>query len=409
MCTADRKACRPQGLEEPSKNIYAAKVALAQGAESRANASCKGICMADRRTEHLDAGAPLLPMRLPRRGPAGKQDRRGKAKSAGNAKQSRNNAESHAPERTREPADLPLWPTIRETGNQVRIHLSERVTYVHADVAEWIAELPDNSVHAIVTDPPYGLIEYDETNHTKMRNGRGGVWRIPPSFDGATRKPLPRFTVLSEGERAALACFFAEMAGAFKRVLVPGGHIFLASNPLLSSQTFVALMQAGLEKRGEIIRLVQTLRGGDRPKNAHEEFADVSMMARSCWEPWGIFRKPMEGTAAANLRKWGTGGLRRISEEEPFKDVIECSPARGRERRIAPHPSLKPQRFLRQIVRAALPLGVGVVLDPFAGSASTLAAAEAVGYRAIGAERDKTYFEMGCMAFSQLAAIQVSR
>jgi len=119
----------------------------------------------------------------------------------------------------------------------------------------------------------------------------------------------------------------------------------------------------------------------------------------------GIFRKTMEGTAAQNLRKWGTGGLRRISDDVPFKDVIECPPARGKEKNIAPHPSLKPQCFLRQIVRASLPLGVGIVYDPFAGSASTLAAAEAVGYSAIGTERDTGYFEMGCTAFAGLAAL----
>jgi hypothetical protein len=39
----------------------------------------------------------------------------------------------------------------------------------------------------------------------------------------------------------------------------------------------------GFEKRGEVIRLVQTLRGGDRPKNAHREFAEVSVMPRSSW------------------------------------------------------------------------------------------------------------------------------
>jgi site-specific DNA-methyltransferase (adenine-specific) len=299
------------------------------------------------------------------------------------------------------------WARVRSAGGQQRVHLSERVTYVLGDAAEWVAGVPDNSIHAIVTDPPYALIEYDEANHTKMRNGRGGVWRIPPAFDGARRQPLPRFTVLSEAEHAALTRFFVAMAGAFKRALVPGGHIFIASNPLLSSQTFAAFLQAGLEKRGEAIRLVQTLRGGDRPKNAHDEFPDVSMMPRSCWEPWGIFRKPMHGTAADNLRKWGTGGLRRISDKEPFKDVIECSPTRGTEKRIAPHPSLKPQRFLRQVVRAALPLGVGIVYDPFAGSGSTLAAAQAVGYTAIGTERDRNYFEMGCAAFAELAALDV--
>lgn len=300
------------------------------------------------------------------------------------------------------------WAAVREVGAQPRTHLSDRATYVLGDTIQWLAELPPNSIHAVVTDPPYGVIEYEDKHHEKLKKGRGGVWRIPPSFDGAKRKPLPRFTVLSQEEITGLYNFFGALAYGLQRALVPGGHILIASNPLLSSLTFHAFQQAGLEKRGEVIRLVQTLRGGDRPKGAEEEFADVSMMARSCWEPWGIFRKPMEGTAAENLRQWGTGGLRRISEDEPFKDVIPCSPTRGREKEIAPHPSLKPQRFMRQVVRAALPLGIGIVYDPFAGSSSTLAAAEANGYLSIGTDRDTGYYAFGREAFAPLSTLPLN-
>ncbi len=115
-------------------------------------------------------------------------------------------------------------------------------------------------------------------------------------------------------------------------------------------------------------------------------------------------RKPLEGTAAQNLKRWGTGGLRRVSATQPFKDVIVSAPTGRAERALAPHPSLKPQAFLRQLVRAALPLGVGIVYDPFAGSGSTLAAAQAVGYHAVGTERDAQYYRMGCRAFDKLAA-----
>lgn len=301
-----------------------------------------------------------------------------------------------------------LWRRIRAAGPQPRTHLSDRATYVAGDVLEWLAELPANCLHAAVTDPPYGLIEYNREHHDKLKRGRGGVWRIPPSFDGAKRRPLPRFTVLSGDEMAALDTFFSDFAEALLRVLVPGAHLLIASNPLLSTSTFSALQRAGFEKRGEVIRLVQTLRGGDRPKGAEAEFPEVCMMARSCWEPWGVFRKPFAGTAAENLRCWGTGGLRRRARDEPFKDVIACSPTRGRERDLAPHPSLKPQRFLRQVVRAALPLGIGIVYDPFAGSGSTLAAAAAVGYLAVGTDRDPGYYKMAQSAFSPLSALTVA-
>ena len=89
-----------------------------------------------------------------------------------------------------------------------------------------------------------------------------------------------------------------------------------------------------------------------------------------------------------------TGGFRRPSKDKPFGDVIDSAPTHKIERSLAPHPSLKPQSFLRQVVRAVLPLQEGIVLDPFAGAGSTLAAAEAVGYKSVGTEKDKYYFEM---------------
>jgi len=189
------------------------------------------------------------------------------------------------------------------------------------------------------------------------------------------------------------------------RVLVPGAHVLVASNPLLSYIVSQALVDAGLERRGEIIRLVMTLRGGDRPKNAHREFPDVSVMPRSMWEPWLLFRMPINGRVQDALREWGTGGLRRTAEGLPFGDVIRSGPTRATERELAPHPSLKPQAFLRQVVRGMLPLGKGTVLDPFAGSGSTLAAAEAVGYQSIGTESDPEYFRMAGEAIPKLASL----
>lgn len=115
------------------------------------------------------------------------------------------------------------------------------------------------------------------------------------------------------------------------------------------------------------------MRGGDRPKNAHEEFPDVSVMPRSM----------------------------------PFGDVIASHPTPKSEKQIAAHPSLKPQAFLRAIVQAVLPLGRGVILDPFAGSGSTLAAANAMGYDSIGIEKDARYVTMARKAIPELAALTI--
>jgi len=297
---------------------------------------------------------------------------------------------------------------IRTPPNTVKVgHQGTRHELVNADCLAWMRTREPNSIHAVVTDPPYGLKEFAEEEKTKLRSGNGGIWRIPPKLDGYERSPLPRFTVLDEKDKKNLQRFFTEWAALVHRILVPGGHVIIASNPLLSHLLYASMESAGFEKRGEIIRLVQTLRGGDRPKNAHEEFSDVSVMPRSAWEPWGLFRKPCEGRVQDNLRKWKTGGLRRISDLQPFVDVIKSSPTQARERKLAPHPSLKPQDLMRQLVRAALPLGEGVVLDPFMGAGSTIAAAQFLGYQSIGLELDPEYFRVAQKAIPRLSAEHV--
>ena len=279
--------------------------------------------------------------------------------------------------------------------------------FLHADAFQWLAEADHRSIQAVVTDPPYGLVEYRPNQLRKRRSGNGGVWRIPPAFDGCIRQPVPRFTVLTDSDKSAIRSFFERLSQLLHPVLVPGAHVFVASNPLLSHLLFDPFLSAGFETRGTLIREVHTLRGGDRPKNAHEEFSEVTVMPKSCFEPWVIFRRLCEGTVTENLREWGTGGLRRFSADEPFKDLVRSSPARGLERGIASHPSLKPQAFLRLLVRSSLPLGQGTVLDPFAGSGSTLAAATSCGLRSIRLEDNREYYQMGVDAIPKLPDLAV--
>jgi site-specific DNA-methyltransferase (adenine-specific) len=61
---------------------------------------------------------------------------------------------------------------------------------------------------------------------------------------------------------------------------------------------------------------------------------------------------------------------------------------------------------MRRLVHAALPLGQGIVLDPFMGAGSTIAACAAVGYRGIGIELDPAYFAMAQGAIPALARLR---
>jgi len=274
------------------------------------------------------------------------------------------------------------------------------------DCFEVVAKLPDNSIDAVCTDPPYGIVEFSESEVAKLRSGKGGVWRLPPKFDGKERRPLPRFSILSNEQKCDIEKFYARLAVAIEPKLKPGGHMLIAGNPVLQSNVQAGVVASGWENRATILRLYHGFRGGDRPKNAESEFPEVCVTPRGNYEPWMLFRKPIsEKTVAANLRCWGTGGLRMLRGGRPLPDVVPSFKTPAREREIADHPSLKPQHLLRILVRTLLPTGSGVVLDPFMGSGSTLAACLAVGYKSIGIERDPEYFAIAEASIQRLASL----
>lgn len=294
-------------------------------------------------------------------------------------------------------------------------HHFENGRLIRANAFEELADLDENSIHAIVTDPPYGVIEFTRENVDKMRDGVGGVWRIPPELDGNQRNPVPRFTVLDDEDKEMLREFFLKFGREAHRILRPGGHLFLASTQLLMHLVSDAFDEAGLERRDVLVRETKTLRGGDRPKGAHKEYDMVSSMPRVYWEPWLLYRKPFDRRLEENLREWETGGLRRESDERPFTDLLKEGKTSKEERQITadanpggddPHPNVKPQHLMRELVHASLPLKRGTILDPFAGSGATLAAAEVLGYNSVGIELDDNFYEMAKESVPRLAEVR---
>jgi site-specific DNA-methyltransferase (adenine-specific) len=263
----------------------------------------------------------------------------------------------------------------------------------HCNCFEWLRRQAENSFQGVCTDPPFGIVEFLPHEVAKLRSGRGGVWRLPPTIGGCQRDPLPRFTTLTDKDREHVRTYFREFGAALMPVLVPGAHILLAGTPMLQHLVQGGMAEAGYEVRGAVMRLYRGFRGGDRPKNAESEFPEVCVTPRGNYEPWMLFRKPIsENTVADNLRRWGAGALRRVAVDKPLPDIIQSGKTPAVEEAISNHPTLKPQHLLRILVRTLLPLGRGRILDPFAGSGSTLAACQAVGYDSVGVEVDDEYF-----------------
>ncbi len=90
------------------------------------------------------------------------------------------------------------------------------------------------------------------------------------------------------------------------------------------------------------------------------------------------------------------GGIKNRGNVFGFGDVgtasrfFYCAKASKTDRAGSKHPTVKPVALMRWLVRLVTPAG-GTVLDPFAGSGSTLEAAMREGFDAIGIERESEY------------------
>ena len=77
------------------------------------------------------------------------------------------------------------------------------------DALDALPDLRRCSVHAVVTDPPFGLVEFTSEQLAKLWSGKGGIWRLPRNYDGYLRQPAPRFTVLTKEQHDEIRTFFA--------------------------------------------------------------------------------------------------------------------------------------------------------------------------------------------------------
>ena len=90
-------------------------------------------------------------------------------------------------------------------------------------------------------------------------------------------------------------------------------------------------------------------------------------------------------------------------EELPLKKLAGCygefaGDGRGRQTEHQPkrnnHPTVKPLKLMEYLIKLVMPPGDGLLLDPFAGSGTTILAAQNLGFKAIGIEKDPGYCEI---------------
>jgi DNA modification methylase len=313
---------------------------------------------------------------------------------------------------------------------------------VEADALMLLSKLPDNSIDAVVCDPPYGIdIGGAAWDGRDIRRGRSGG----PSV--RAEEAFERWT--------------AQWAAGCLRVLKPGGHLLAFGAPRTFHRLVAGVEDAGLQVRDQLLWL--HAQGLPKSRRLPEGLATA---LKPAYEPIILGRKPFEGTTQSNLDSWGTGALNieqtrvgnarywpahitlshaptctdaaictsdcpvgmidRARPKTQASRLFFCAKATRAEREAGCqqlprhtvalytgprrservvrniHPTIKPASLMRWLVRLAVPPD-GIVLDPFCGSGSTGIAAVMEGRTFLGIEREARYVDVACARLTHWA------
>ena len=220
----------------------------------------------------------------------------------------------------------------------------DHVTLWHGDCRDVLADMADNSVAAVLTDPPY-----TERTHGNAKTNKGKGHDVKAlTFDAITDGDLSE--VLAECGRVSRAWVVATLAYQ---------HAFAYDE---TPPDGLRCLRLGVWVKTNPMPQISA----DRPGQGWES---IAYMHRAD-------RKPA----------WNGGG-------KAGNYVLPVQQNQG-------HPTVKPLAMLSDWVRLFTQPG-DVVLDPFAGSGTTLRAAVNEGRRAIGVEIDERYCELIASRLSQ--------
>jgi site-specific DNA-methyltransferase (adenine-specific) len=288
---------------------------------------------------------------------------------------------------------------------------------IHADSILAIKTLPENAVHLILSDIPYGIgMEEWDVLHDNSNSAYLGSSPAQTKAGAIFKKRGKPINGWSEADRKIPQQYYEwckQWAGEWLRVVKPGGSVFIFAGRRFSHRCIAALEDAGFTFKDMLSWLRQQAphraqrlsviyeRRGDKENAKTWEGWRVGNL-RPTFEPvlWFVKPYPIGTTIADNVLTHGIGGFNEeaFAHYEKSTDNVLHSGFTRDEFRL--HPTQKPVKLMQALIELTTQPG-HLVLDPFCGSGSTLVAAKLLQRNYIGIEIDETYAQIARERLSQ--------
>ncbi len=271
------------------------------------------------------------------------------------------------------------------------------------DCVEVLQTLPADSVAACITDPPYNY-EFvgHKWDHAEIERRKAAI-----AESSTMVKHVPYGSGLAGGVRNERwyeknrinTHEYREWTLAWAqevfRVSKSGAYVAVFNSSRTAAHVQVSLEDAGFYARDVLVyrkpsgipkgfNLASKLKQLGRP---HEQWKDWHSALRNEWEAIVLVQKPLVNNYLKTFDQFGVGLMKTINEDGTFQsNILEGLSRRGSES-FNIHSTVKPIGLMEKLVDLLVPPGTGnIVLDPFAGSGTTLVAAANLGRSFIGVE-----------------------
>ena len=287
--------------------------------------------------------------------------------------------------------------------SQTKIDSGLMPNLFHGNALHILPTLPANSVHLVITDPPYfidGMGKDWDSKKLEVKASKAGVIGSLPvgmKFDPAQGRHFQEFM-----ERISSELF---------RILKPGGFFICFSQPRLYHRMAVAAEDVGFEIRDMMTWLysgqtkafsqdhfVRKMKISEREKKRiiAELGGRKTPQLRPRFETMILGQKPKDGTFVENwlTHKTGLMDASQLWDNKFPSNAIECPKPKVDEKGLDNHHlTVKPLALIEHLISLFSVEGQ-IVLDPFLGSGTHAIAALRTNRKSIGIEIDKSYFDL---------------